>query len=721
MVKPLQNVRIVDLSRDYAGALCAKHLGDLGADVIRFEAGVKTFAHRQKTQLSASEAERNTLMSLADVIIDDRPNHDDDEPEVSAHTIYCHMPAFAPTHQYAHMAPVDGLLESYAGLNEVPLGRKPFAHSLSLISVTSAAYAACGVVAALIARKRDGRGQRVSLAQHDVAYTLLELNAMFMLKPPKTWATLEWASSPFVAGYDTKDHRKVYIHVGLDRHIKTFAEALKRISPEEAEALCKHTRGAVENDPMQVQGVARSQRIRKTIQSAFLKEDALTIEKVFKEAGLCVVAVRSLDEWLSSEFAQDSKIIDDKSKLTPCVDVSESPPKHDDQKARSIEGLIKAWTLPKQDLKPAQNLAPLAGIRVLDFTQVIAGPLCARVLAELGAEVLHIQNPDFKGPWVEAFHLAFNAGKENTLIDFKDPESVATFNAKVEAFAPDVVVQNFRRGVAERLGIGATRWQKSGAIFAALNAYGHEGALADAPGWEQTAQALCGIQEAFGGSQAQADLFPLPLNDVSTGLHGALGILAALYSEKQAQQVTTSLAKAATYMQARVAFDGITGEKGQGVGIQALSRFYKSKDGWLKLIASDHAALVDFFQLELADDFSAAEVGDALAKVIKGRKSEDWVEALKHTETHALHLIPRRSASAVLKDPRAKNAGLVLQREHHNLGMLCETTSALKLSRTPSVELKKAQPLKSVERMTTLAWAFRQGRAALTLVRSRLK
>src|SRR5690606_6175347 len=117
----------------------------------------------------------------------------------------------------------------------------------------------------------------------------------------------------------------------------------------------------------------------------------------------------------------------------------------------------------------------------------LAGPTCGRTLAEHGADVIKIEAPD--RPPMGAFHGDVNRAKRSIVLDLKKPEGLEAFWALVDS--ADVVVQNFRKGVAERLGIGyeQVRARKPDIVYASLNCYGHDGPLADRAGHEQIAQA----------------------------------------------------------------------------------------------------------------------------------------------------------------------------------------------------------------------------------------
>jgi crotonobetainyl-CoA:carnitine CoA-transferase CaiB-like acyl-CoA transferase len=737
---PLHGVRVLDLTEEHGGALCAMHLADLGAHVVRVAPGDETFAHRGRHVLGLTGAPADDatdrLASLADVVVDDRPRSRARRGDggFGAHTVSCWMPAFAPEHELGDERARPGLVEAYAGLHEVPLGRRPAAHSMPLLAIASAAQAACGIVSALIARRRDGRGQRVTLNQHDVAYGLLELNAMFTVSPPRSWATLQWAATPFIGGYAARDGRTIYIHAGLARHVPRLIDALRPYSPTGARALEDALTDEVRADPTSIPSAPLAARLRAALSEAFSAQPAETWERALSGAGLCAVVARGAEEWLAHPHPRESGHVvelDGRRAPGPVCRVGEGDARGAVQARASsfttLEATLEAWegvATPARTQKPSRH-APLHGVRVLDFTQVIAGPTATRTLAELGAEVRRVDNPHFRAPWVEAFHIAFNAGKDGGPINLTTQGGQRRLGELLEGYSPDVVVQNLRPGAAEAVGIDAARIAartgRDDFVYAHMTAYGTTGPWGDRPGWEQTAQAACGIQAAWGGEGAP-DLYPLPLNDLCTGLHGALGVLAALYAGGGAR-VETSLIASATLTLARATCDGApmaTGKK--SLGATPLTAFYPVADGWARLHAE---SLEDLQRVEGLE--GARGSGDALTqeltRAFEAAPWATWRERVRAAGVaDRVSLVPRRTQRQVLTDPRARSQLLVHPRHHDGPGLVTETGSALRLSHTPLVHLEPAYPLvDGANPRGVLGWASRQAVGALSLAWGRLK
>ena len=181
-------------------------------------------------------------------------------------------------------------------------------------------------------------------------------------------------------------------------------------------------------------------------------------------------------------------------------------------------------------------MKPLAGLRILDLTRVMAGPFCTALLADLGAEVIKLEPPagdDYRhvGPFVQgesALFTLMNRGKQSIVLDLKDPAAQAT--AKAIALACDVVVENFRPGVAARLGLGPElRLEKPALIYASISGFGQTGPAAHLPAYDLVAQAMSGLMAATGEAGAPPLKVGESYGDLMAGLYASWAILAALH------------------------------------------------------------------------------------------------------------------------------------------------------------------------------------------------
>jgi len=167
---------------------------------------------------------------------------------------------------------------------------------------------------------------------------------------------------------------------------------------------------------------------------------------------------------------------------------------------------------------------PLSGVRVLDLTRVLAGPTCARTLAEHGADVLHVASPNL--PTIDLFEMDTGHGKRQAYLDLDDAADANTLRDLVRG--ADVFSQGYRDGSLARRGLDAAgvAAMRPGIIYVSENAYGHDGPWRERPGWEQLAQATTGITVVQGLDQPA--ITPAAMNDYTTGYFAAMGTMEAL-------------------------------------------------------------------------------------------------------------------------------------------------------------------------------------------------
>ena len=203
---------------------------------------------------------------------------------------------------------------------------------------------------------------------------------------------------------------------------------------------------------------------------------------------------------------------------------------------------------PNADLPPADlpHADLLSGVRVLDLTNVLSGPYCTYQMALLGAEVIKVENPDggdlarqlgasteLNREFLGTSFLAQNAGKKSVSLNLKTPEGRDLFQRLVKD--ADVVVENFRPGVMDRLGVGyeALKEINPGIIFCAISGFGQEGPLRGNPAYDQIVQGMSGVMSITGDQDSAPLRVGYPLCDTLGGLSSAFAIASALYARKE--------------------------------------------------------------------------------------------------------------------------------------------------------------------------------------------
>jgi crotonobetainyl-CoA:carnitine CoA-transferase CaiB-like acyl-CoA transferase len=347
--------------------------------------------------------------------------------------------------------------------------------------------------------------------------------------------------------------------------------------------------------------------------------------------------------------------------------------------------------------EPAPTWAgPLAGVRVLDFSRVLAGPAASLALADLGAEVWKIEPPG-TGDETRTFppirdgeshyFLGNNRGKKSIVIDLKAPDGVALATALAEK--ADILVENYRPGVMDRLGLGYETLSaiNPGLIYCAISGFGMTGPLRDRPSFDIVAQALSGVLSVNGELGGDAVKLGLPIGDLVGGINGPIAILAALHERHRTGRgrlIDVSL------------MDGLMGL----LGYIAQLAFFTGADP--KPFGSQHPNLVPYGAFPASDGSiivacltntfwgricRALEMEDAIddprfATTAARRDHRDEVNALlsertaRHsvaalealfTEHHVAHA-PVLGVREALAQPQAVARGMVVEVDHATLG-----------------------------------------------------
>lgn len=185
---------------------------------------------------------------------------------------------------------------------------------------------------------------------------------------------------------------------------------------------------------------------------------------------------------------------------------------------------------------------PLSGVVIADFSRVLAGPYCTMLLADMGAEVIKIESHggDDTRTWmppnrdgISTYYLSINRNKRSIALNFKDSEELST--AKEIASRADVLVENFKTGDLARFGLDydSVRVNNPGVIYASISAFGSSPEAAHIPGYDLMVQAMSGMMSLTGDSDGPPYRAGVAVFDVITGLHAAIGILAALNHRRE--------------------------------------------------------------------------------------------------------------------------------------------------------------------------------------------
>jgi len=363
---------------------------------------------------------------------------------------------------------------------------------------------------------------------------------------------------------------------------------------------------------------------------------------------------------------------------------------------------------------PAPEL-PLAGIRVVDFTQVMMGPVCTQMLGDYGADVLKIERNgagDLSRSTFEPVHGAdnpifcsLNRNKRSAALDLRDPAALAAVKGLM--LEADVVVNNFRAGVMERMGLGYEDCQAINPriIYAVGTGYGDSGPYAHKGGQDVLAQAMSGVMHRRADDAVPVSVYPTALCDYTAGMHMVQGILLALLQRAKTgvgQKVSVSLYNSMLAMQVQEAAMIMMADSEVNWAAMPLSGVFDAQDGALVLVGAFKAnPLQDICKaLELPDLSSdpkfcnlnqqfkhKAELQARFRERFASNTRDHWLGRL---EAQDLLCAPVRDLREALVDPQTLHNEMLM--EGPGEGQTCKFIGSPIQMSGATVGLRRAPP-----------------------------
>ena len=364
--------------------------------------------------------------------------------------------------------------------------------------------------------------------------------------------------------------------------------------------------------------------------------------------------------------------------------------------------------------------ASLKGIRVLEMAQIMAGPTCGLLLADLGAEVIKIEKtpggddtrnflpPDINGE--SAAFMMMNRNKKGIALNLKEKDGIEIFKTMVKN--SDVVLENFRKGTLEKLGVGYDVISKINPkiILCEISGYGRTGPYADKGGFDLVAQGMSGLMSITGESEEKPPMkVGAPITDITAGLLAASGILAAIVHRTktgEGQKVDTSLYEAGivhTYWQSAIA--GATGESPGPLGsahpLTAPYQAFKTSDKWITVGASNQNTWLmllkaigredlqenEKFSSNLSRKKNLKELVDILNDELIKKTSDEW---LKIFDNNGLPCGPINSITDMFKDPQTIEREMVIEVNNKKAGKSTAIGMPIKFSKSKTEKSKGA-------------------------------
>jgi crotonobetainyl-CoA:carnitine CoA-transferase CaiB-like acyl-CoA transferase len=365
------------------------------------------------------------------------------------------------------------------------------------------------------------------------------------------------------------------------------------------------------------------------------------------------------------------------------------------------------------------SAGPLAGLKVLELAQIMAGPTCGMLLADLGADVVKVEKipggddtramdrPSVNGE--SAAFMAMNRNKRGIALNLKLPAARDALKRMVGRV--DVLTENYRKGTMEKLGLGydALKPINPALIYCSISGYGRTGPYADKGGFDLVAQGASGLMAITGEPGRPPVKSGNPICDINGGILAALGIVSAYVhrlKSGEGQLVDTSLYEAGiqqTYWQSAIFF--ATGQSPGPIGsahlLSAPYQAFRARDGWLTIGGAnqpnwERLARVLEAPEWLADERFRANSDrmknlDALVPLVNAKLGQrtvrEWIELL---EAEGVPCGPINSIGDMLADPQTGARDMVVELEHPKAGMTRALGLPIKLSATPGAVKRPA-------------------------------
>lgn len=359
----------------------------------------------------------------------------------------------------------------------------------------------------------------------------------------------------------------------------------------------------------------------------------------------------------------------------------------------------------------SDNPLPLENITVLDFTQIMAGPFCTMLLADMGADIIKIEKPggdDIRGigpPFINGESAAFlqiNRNKRSIVMDLKHPDSYDVICRMISK--ADVIVQNFRPGVMEKLNLeyDSVRKLNQSIIYCSISGFGTTGPYKKRPGFDLVTQGMSGIMSLTGEPGGNPTKTGVPITDLNAGFYAAYGILNAYIQRLKTgkgQLVDTSLLEgglAYTFWESAIFFATGASPKpgGSAHRLTAPYQSFPTIDGhinigaatqsnWIRLCgAIDRSDLLNEKKFYTNTDRmeNLEELQANLNKTFRSKTTAEWLKIL---EQAGVPCGPVYNMEQAYNDPQVLSRDMLVEIEHPVAGLIKNIGIPVKLSDTP--------------------------------------
>lgn len=357
----------------------------------------------------------------------------------------------------------------------------------------------------------------------------------------------------------------------------------------------------------------------------------------------------------------------------------------------------------------------LEGLRVLDLSRVLAGPYCTMILADMGAEVIKIERPvqgdDSRAfaPFVgdeSAYFMSLNRGKKSVVLDLKEDKDKEIFWTLV--LKSDILVENFRPGTMEKLGIGYEEIKKRNPrlIYAAISGFGHSGPYSKKAAYDMLAQAMGGVMSITGEPGRPPVRVGTSVGDITAALFGTIGILMAVHVRSLTgfgQKVDVSMLDSqVAILENAIARYEVTGKIPQPIGTRHPSiapfQAFPTKDYYVIIPCGNDSLWEKLCKTMMLDELindprfktnkdrveNLDQLEPIISEVSKTKTTKEWVDILDRAG-HPVGMI--NTVDKVVSDPQVLAREMIVELEHPIAGKMKVAGNPIKMSLTPgSVE-----------------------------------
>lgn len=373
------------------------------------------------------------------------------------------------------------------------------------------------------------------------------------------------------------------------------------------------------------------------------------------------------------------------------------------------------------DAGGARRGSPLEGIRVLDLSRILSGPYCTMLLADLGADVVKVERPgsgddtrQWGPPFVNgesAYFLSINRNKRSLAVDVSRPEGLEVVHRL--ALRSDVVIENFRPGVADRLGVGYPALSRLNPrlVYCSISGFGQTGPYRDRPGYDAVAQAMSGMMAITGPPDGPPTKHGMSIADLTAAMWAAVAIVTALLEREHSglgQYVDVSLLDSQvswlTYVASGYFASGREpGRYGSAHPSIVPYQPFQTRDGWIMVAVGTDGQWQALCRAAGTPDLGsdprfATNEGrvrhrevllERLNGLFASRSTAEWIEALLAAEVPCG---PLYRVSQVFEDPQVRHREMVVQLHHPKAGPLRMTGIPVKFQATPG-SVRRPPPL----------------------------